>query len=104
MKEWEEIHSQFVQIFSQAIEKKTLLIPQVNIPPKSSKRQFPISVLPNDPEKKQQHVVKMVLGAIFLFISSCFGAIIFGSLTWGKIAGYTKLHNSLIPTLTYFFS
>ncbi|RHZ89955.1 hypothetical protein Glove_9g71 [Diversispora epigaea] len=43
------------------IEKKTLLTPQVNVPLIPSKRQFSISVLPNNPEERQQHVIKMIL-------------------------------------------
>ena len=33
----------------------------MNVLPISPKRQFTISVLPKDPEEKQQHVIKMVL-------------------------------------------
>ena len=33
----------------------------MNVLPISPKRQFPISVLPNNPEERQQHVIKMVL-------------------------------------------
>ncbi|CAG8575275.1 7666_t:CDS:2 [Ambispora gerdemannii] len=36
-------------------------VPQINILPISSKRQFLISVIPKDPEERQQHVIKMVL-------------------------------------------
>jgi len=35
-------------------------VPQMNVLPISPKRQFPISVLPNNPEERQQHI-KMVL-------------------------------------------
>ena len=36
-------------------------VPQMNVLPISPKRQFPISVLPNNPEERQQHIIKMVL-------------------------------------------
>ena len=42
-------------------EKKTLFVPRVNVQSTPSKRQFPISVLPKDPEERQQHVIEMVL-------------------------------------------
>src|SRR6266498_5485279 len=42
-------------------EKKILFVPQVNVQSTPSKRQFPISVLPKDPEERQQHVINMVL-------------------------------------------
>ncbi|CAH1769967.1 1582_t:CDS:2, partial [Entrophospora sp. SA101] len=32
---------------------------QMNIVPISPKQQFPISVLPKDPEEKQKHIIKM---------------------------------------------
>ncbi|RHZ66975.1 hypothetical protein Glove_303g119 [Diversispora epigaea] len=64
MKEWEEIYTQFVQIFSQnfdSIKKKTLFVPQVNVQFTSSKRQFPISILPKNLEERQQYIIEMVL-------------------------------------------
>ena len=70
-----KIHAQFTQI---SFEEKTLLVPWVNIQsiaeqwlfkPTPSKRQFPISVLPKDPEERQQHVIKMVLER-FPYLSS----------------------------------
>jgi len=44
-----------------SFEEKTSVVPRVNIQYTPSKRQFPISVLPKDPEERQQHVIKMVL-------------------------------------------
>ncbi|CAG8644584.1 5825_t:CDS:2, partial [Ambispora gerdemannii] len=35
--------------------KTQIRIPQMNVLPISPKRQFPISVLPNNPEERQQH-------------------------------------------------
>ncbi|CAG8627225.1 1329_t:CDS:1, partial [Diversispora eburnea] len=46
MKKWEEIHTQFVQIFGHTFvpfEEKTLFVPRVNVQSTPSKRQFPIS-------------------------------------------------------------
>ena len=42
-------------------EEKILFVPRVNVQSIPSKRQLPISVLPKDPEEKQQHVINMVL-------------------------------------------
>ncbi|KAG9295323.1 hypothetical protein G9A89_021254 [Geosiphon pyriformis] len=50
--------SEFPQIEKDA-EEKTLFVPRVNIQSTPSKRQFPISVLPKDPEERQQHVINM---------------------------------------------
>src|SRR5690242_19376702 len=41
------------------VEEKTLFVPRVNVLSTPSKRQFPISVLPKDPEERQQHVIEM---------------------------------------------
>ncbi|CAG8835941.1 11877_t:CDS:2, partial [Gigaspora margarita] len=57
MEEWEKIYAQFIQI---SFEEKTLFVQQRNVQSTPSKRQFPISVLPKDPEEKQ-HVIDMVL-------------------------------------------
>ncbi|RHZ84500.1 hypothetical protein Glove_80g13 [Diversispora epigaea] len=46
---------------SKSFEEKTLFVPRVNVQSTPSKRQFPISVLPKDPEERQQHVIEMVL-------------------------------------------
>ena len=58
MEEWEKIHAQFTQI---SFEKKTLFVPQVNVQSGPSKPRSPISILPKDPEERQQHVIEMVL-------------------------------------------
>ncbi|RHZ76993.1 hypothetical protein Glove_186g103 [Diversispora epigaea] len=42
-------------------EEKTLFVSRVNVQSIPSKRQFPISVLPKDPEERRQHVIEMVL-------------------------------------------
>ncbi|RHZ81311.1 hypothetical protein Glove_122g27 [Diversispora epigaea] len=61
--------SEFSQIEKDA-EKKILFVSRVNIQsiaeqwlfePTPSKRQFPISVLPKNPEERQQHVINMYL-------------------------------------------
>ena len=52
--------SEFPQIEKDAKE-KALFVPQVNVQSTPSKQQFSISVLPTDPEERQQHVIKMVL-------------------------------------------
>ncbi|CAG8835846.1 6365_t:CDS:1, partial [Gigaspora margarita] len=44
-----------------SFEEKTLFVPQVNVQSGPSKLRSPISVLPKDPEERQQHVIKMVL-------------------------------------------
>ncbi|CAG8587102.1 11261_t:CDS:2 [Paraglomus brasilianum] len=54
----EKIHAQFTQI---SFEEKTLFVLWVNIQSTPSKRQFPISVLPSNPEEMQQHVINMVV-------------------------------------------
>ncbi|RHZ62175.1 hypothetical protein Glove_343g27 [Diversispora epigaea] len=64
MEEWQKTYNQFVQIFYQnfnPIEEKTLFVPRVNVLSTPSKRQFPTSVLPKDPEERQQHVIEMLL-------------------------------------------
>ncbi|CAG8620933.1 8678_t:CDS:2 [Paraglomus occultum] len=58
MEAWEKIHARFTQI---SFEEKTLFVPRVNIQSTLSDRQFSISVLPKDPEERQQHVIKMAL-------------------------------------------
>ena len=48
-------------INSEILDKKSLLIPQINVLPISSKPRSQISILPEDPEEKQKHVIKIVL-------------------------------------------
>ncbi|RIB20006.1 hypothetical protein C2G38_2081787 [Gigaspora rosea] len=57
MEEWEKIHAQFTQI---SFEEKTLFVPQVNVQSGPSKPRSPISILPKDPEERQQRVIKMI--------------------------------------------
>ncbi|RIB17008.1 hypothetical protein C2G38_2142816 [Gigaspora rosea] len=47
-------------------EKKTLFVPQINVQPTPSKLRSPISVLPKDPEERQQHVIEMICTLSFM--------------------------------------
>ncbi|CAG8644965.1 8675_t:CDS:2 [Cetraspora pellucida] len=44
-----------------SFEEKTLFVPQLNVQSRPSKPQLPISILSKDLEKKQQHIIKIVL-------------------------------------------
>ncbi|RIB07603.1 hypothetical protein C2G38_2147481 [Gigaspora rosea] len=57
MEEWKKVHAQFTQI---SFEEKTLFVLQVNVQSGPSKPRSPISILPKDPEEKQQHIIKMI--------------------------------------------